>query len=354
MDPPVDPPPAVDKTIAEIQGTGDTSPVAGQNVRTTGVVTASYPTGGLNGFNLQTGGSGSGADATPDASDGIFVYGGTGGFSSYPAVGDSVQVVGTVSEFGGSTQITSTSANVTAVNPALAPVTPRTTVPGTDCALPGTGCLTGAALDAAREKYEGELFQPTADYTVTDPYDGSPAPSTSSSFFGEIGLAANDASPLVAPTEIIDAQATPQIAARTAYNDAHRIILDDGSSTSYTSATGSPFPWFTADHTVRVGAGVSFPAPVVLSQSFGSWKILPQGQVVGKPTGKVDFEQTRPAAPEEVGGDLKLATFNVLNYFTTLGADLTGCTSFKDRAGVPVTVNSCPGNGPRGAWDAPT
>ncbi len=352
VDPPVDPPAAVDKTIAEIQGTGDVSPLLGQNVRTTGVVTASYPTGGLNGFSLQTGGSGSGTDATPDASDGLFVYGGPGGFSSYPTVGDSVQVVGTVSEFGDATQITSTSANVTAVTPALAPVSPRTTVPGTECALPGDGCLTGAALDAAREKHESELFQPTSDYTVTDSYDGSPSPSTSSSFFGEIGLAANDASPLVTPTEIIDAQAGPEIAARTAYNDAHRIILDDGSSTSYTSVTDKPFPWFTADHTVRVGAAVSFPAPVVLSQSFGSWKILPQSQVVGKPTGQVTFEQTRSAAPEEVGGDLKLATFNVLNYFTTLGVDVAGCSSYTDRAGDPVTVRSCPGNGPRGAWDA--
>ena len=103
-----------------------------------GVVTASYPTGGLNGFYLQTGGTGSGADATPDASDGIFVYGGTAGFTSYPAVGDSVQVVGTVSEFGGSTQITSTSANVTAVTPALAPGDAPDHRPRHRLRLPGT------------------------------------------------------------------------------------------------------------------------------------------------------------------------------------------------------------------------
>ena len=54
--PPVDPPdPTVtERTIAEIQGTGPTSPLVGQNVRTRGVVTASYPTGGLNGFYIQT------------------------------------------------------------------------------------------------------------------------------------------------------------------------------------------------------------------------------------------------------------------------------------------------------------
>jgi len=41
----------------------------------------------------------------------------------------------------------------------------------------------------------------------------------------------------------------------------------------------------------------------------------------------------------------------VLNYFTTLGVDVAGCTAFNDRAGHGISVDSCPGNGPRGAWD---
>ena len=39
-----------------------------------------------------------------------------------------------------------------------------------------------------------------------------------------------------------------------------------------------------------------------------------------------------------MGGDVKLATFNVLNYFTTTGDSLTGCTSYTDRDGDPITV----------------
>ena len=58
--------------IAEIQGTGAASPLDGQTVTTQGVVTASYPTGGLNGFYIQTP-----APDTANASDAIFVYGGT-------------------------------------------------------------------------------------------------------------------------------------------------------------------------------------------------------------------------------------------------------------------------------------
>ena len=154
MDPPD--PTVTERTIAEIQGTGPTSPLVGQNVRTRGVVTASYPTGGLNGFYIQT----PGAD-TADASDAVFVYGGTSGFTTYPAVGDSVEVTGQAAEFSGATQVVADQAGVVPVA-SLGTVTPKTQVPGTDCALPGTDCLSGAALDEVREVAEGELFQPTA------------------------------------------------------------------------------------------------------------------------------------------------------------------------------------------------
>ncbi len=350
--------PAVPLTIAEIQGDDtDTSPYAGQGVTTTGVVTAAFPTGGLDGFYLQTGGT----PATPAASDGIFVYAGSKLTpAQYPTLGSTVTVAGAVSEYFGSTQISiSGPSDVTVATPAQPAVVPAAVIPGTDCALPGDSCLTGAALDAARERHEGELFAPTGSYTVTDVYDGSPAPSTSSSFFGEIGLAAHSDTALVQPTELFDAQTEgAKIAARTAYNDAHRVILDDGSSTNYSSATGSPFPWFTADHYVRNGAAVTFDEPVVLTYANSTWKIQPSGgQVVGAPTGQVTFSQDRPAAPEEVGGDLRLATFNVLNYFPTTGAEyvasgLGTCTFYNDRAGNPITNRSCNPDGPRGAANA--
>jgi predicted extracellular nuclease len=355
--PPVDPPdPTVtEQTIAQIQGTGATSPLAGQNVKTQGVVTASYPTGGLNGFYLQT----PGAD-TANASDAVFVYGGPTGFTTYPAVGDSVEVTGEVAEYFGATQIEATQAGVVPVA-ALGTVTPKTQVPGTDCALPGTDCLAGAALDDAREVAEGELFQPTAPWTATDVYDGGPYysnGSNSSSFRGEIGVAANSDKPLVAPTEVIDAQATALIAERKKYNDAHRIILDDASSTTFSTTQNDdqPFPWFTADHTVRVGAGLTFLKPVIFTFGFNAWRILPQAQVVGAPTGVIKVEQTRPAAPQAVGGDVKLATFNVLNFFPTTGAEFVAsglgtCTYYRDRDGNPISNNRCDPDGPRGAAD---
>ncbi len=344
---------ATPTSIAEIQGTGAASPFAGQSVITQGVVTASYPTGGLNGFYLQTPGS-----DTTDASDAIFVYGGASGFATYPAVGDSVKVSGEAAEFSGQTQIAALQAGITPIAP-LGTVIPKTTVPGTVCALPGTTCLDGAALNEAREVAEGELFQPTAPWTATDVYDGSPyyqGTSNSGAFRGEIGVAADSDAPLVSPTEVIDAQATAQIGARTRYNDAHRIVMDDGSSWTYSTSShaNDPFPWFTPDHTVRVGAGITFPKPVIFTQGFSTWRILPQGQIVGAPTGRIDIEQTRPATPEDVGGDVTLATFNVLNFFPTTGEEFVSsglgtCSYFYDRANNAITNNRCNPDGPRGA-----
>ncbi|MGN0064034.1 MAG: ExeM/NucH family extracellular endonuclease [Nocardioides sp.] len=358
---PVDPEPEtpVVKTIAEIQGTGAATPLEGTLVETTGVVTAAFPTGGLNGFYIQT----PGAD-TPDASDGLFVY--RPGFTGV-AVGDSVKVTGTATEFSTLTQINATAAtaSVEVLPTSLGDVVPKTTIPGTDCTLPGTDCLEGAALEAAKEKSEGEVFDLSGTHTVTDVYDGSaynPPAGGSSNFFGEIGIAANSSIPLVTPTEVIDAQDAAAIADRKRYNNAHRVVLDDGSSTTYwntantASGMGTPLPWFGKDTTVRVGATADFKDNVILDYRFG-WKVQPTSQVTDSGADKVAFSDTRAdnAAPAAVGGNLKLATFNVLNYFTTLGTDMDPgvCTSYNDREGTPIAVNRCASipNGPRGAWD---
>ena len=93
-------------TIAEIQGTGATTPYESSTVITTGVVTAVYDEGGKRGFFMQTGGSGQ-PKQPGDASDGIFVFVGKQGH--YPAHGDSVRVEGTAKEFYGQTQISASS-----------------------------------------------------------------------------------------------------------------------------------------------------------------------------------------------------------------------------------------------------
>ena len=94
-------------TIEQVQGSGSTSPLAGTTVVTSGVVTAAYPSGGFNGFYLQTPGTGGDVDlASHDTSDAVFVFlGGGADPASYPAIGDHVQVTGPVSEYAGMTEV---------------------------------------------------------------------------------------------------------------------------------------------------------------------------------------------------------------------------------------------------------
>jgi predicted extracellular nuclease len=80
--------------ISDIQGAAQRSPLQGQTVTTTGVVTAVIGTGSGRGFYLQ--------DPTPDASEatseGIFVFLGSSAIAN-PTVGQSLRVSGRVDEF---------------------------------------------------------------------------------------------------------------------------------------------------------------------------------------------------------------------------------------------------------------
>ena len=50
---------------------------------------------------------------------------------------------------------------------------------------------------------------------------------------------------------------------------------------------------------------------------------------------------------DAVEGDYSIASFNVLNYFTSLGRDEEGCRAYTDMDGTPVGTNYCD---VRGAW----
>ena len=166
-------------TIAEIQGTGDTSPLNNHPVITQGVVTAAYPTGGFFGYVLQTDGTGSGDDATPDASDAVFVHQPSGDVSVH--IGDYVQVTGDVTEFFGLTEL-----NVDATDVEDLGAPPLGGVQARSMAYPTTA--------AGREAHESELIAPTDQFTVTDNFDTNQ--------FGEIGLATGDHQ-LWQPTDLL-------------------------------------------------------------------------------------------------------------------------------------------------------
>ncbi|GAA2095824.1 ExeM/NucH family extracellular endonuclease [Brevibacterium salitolerans] len=300
-------------TIEEVQGTGETSPYTGQTVTTTGVVTAVYADGGLNGYTLQT--SGTGADhELGGASSGIFVY--SPQTAGTVAVGDSAVVTGEVSEYYGQTQITVAAGGLQQGGPAEAPV-------------PFEGAF--PEDEGERESLESMLMLPTGDITVTDTY--------STNAYGEVGLVNGD-EPLRQATDVVAPGAEAQ--AFEAENQAREFVLDDGASVNYTQgASDVPVAYVSTEDPVRVGAAATFTDPVVVAYGRDRWRLQPTEWLTGADADTVqpvEFADTREAAPREVGGDLTLSSFNVLNYFPTTGDQLSGCTFYEDREGNPITV----------------
>ena len=102
---------------------------------------------------------------------------------------------------------------------------------------------------------------------------------------------------------------------------------------------------------IVVGAAVTFTAALIVDYRNNTYKLNPTTPLIADGSGAdaVTFADPRTAAPDPVGGDLSLASFNVLNYFTTLGAGSPGCVAYTDRVGDGLTVRD--GCAQRGAWD---
>ncbi|MGH3424369.1 MAG: lamin tail domain-containing protein, partial [Nocardioidaceae bacterium] len=302
-----DPGPATEHTIAQIQGTTDTTPYAHDNVTTTGVVTATYPTGGYDGFYIQTAGTGGDINlATHDASNAIFVYGSAAVDAiDKVRIGDAVEVTGIADEFEGLTELTPASAD-----DIVAITDPSQTIKPATVAYPPEV--------AQRESLEGMLIDPQGDYTISDNYD--------TNSYGSFVLAAGT-TPLVQPTEVADAQDEAAVQAVKDDNAARAVTLDDGASTdfsTYTSNTDIALPYLGKGVQARTGAAVDFIKPVILDYRHYTWAFEPTQRLTGDNADEVQpatFEKTRTAAPEDVGGDVRLASFNVLNYFTTTGEE---------------------------------
>lgn len=297
--------------IAEIQGSGSTSPLSGERVLTHGVVTANYPTGGFNGFYLQTPGSGGTIKTDGQPSDGVFVYGRTD-----VTVGECYRVTASVTEYRGLTELTNATLEKDAGSCASAKPVRLRQVPVTD---------------VDKERYEGMLVLPSGAHIVTNNYQLNQ--------YGQLGLTPGN-EPLRTATDVV---APEQAAAFEEAQQARYITLDDGASWDYlrnSAAQDSPLPYLSQSTPMRTNSTVYFTRPVVLDYRF-QWNYQPTSQVVGSDQRFLRSENDRPAKAPSVGGDLQLATFNVLNYFTDLGQDEEGCDAFEDRDGNPVTADYC-------------
>ncbi|MBA2496905.1 MAG: ExeM/NucH family extracellular endonuclease, partial [Acidimicrobiia bacterium] len=280
--------------IADVQGSGATSPLLGQDVIVEGVVTADYQSSGeFGGFFIQ--------DLTPDddplTSDGIRVFNNT----TPVAIGDVVRVAGMPAEFASADRITGSETQFgsrATITDCLIDATPPAPLP---VALPFAETVDGVD---GQERYEGVLIELVNDDLVaTDLY--------TLGRFGEIALTTGE--PLFNPSSSDRDRADL---------NADRILLDDGFSGQ--NLTTLPYTVGGDGMTLpRIGDTVAASETVsgVLTYSFGDFRIVPV--IPGTP---VDFERTNPRtdAPDPVGGDLQVASFNVLNYFVDFGGFARG------------------------------
>ncbi|MEM7643339.1 MAG: ExeM/NucH family extracellular endonuclease, partial [Pseudomonadota bacterium] len=297
--------------ISEVQGSGAASDRVGQNVAVEAVVTATAS----NGFYLQE--EDADADADAATSEGVFVF--TGGAPTV-TVGEIVFAEGEVSEFFDLTQITADLIEVRGM--ADLPTAAGLTLPFT--------------METDLEALEGMLV------TVTS--TGEPLTIIENFNFDRFGELVVSAGVQLQPTQIFDAQTeAADVAALQAANLLNRLAIDDGVSAQNPDSFGyianttagddgdgilSAGDDFTMGNPApRLGAEIIEPIEGVLTFSFGEYKVVPTGTLDIDPATN---DGAREATPPAVEGDLKVVSFNALNYFTTLGE--RGATTADDLA----------------------
>jgi len=293
----------LETTIPAIQGSGAVSPLVGEDVLVVGVVTGDFQddvgtSGDLNGFYLQDL-EGDGNELT---SDGIFVFEG-----SNPAIdllpGDLVSVRGIVNEFFGETQI-----NATGSDAEITVLSSGSVVPATAISLPTVGFVNNAddELIGDLEQYEGMLVTFPQTLSVTELFNLDR--------FGELRLAQGGR--LFQYTN----SNSPDVAGFTQYQQdiaKLQIMLDDGLTVQNPDPISYPNGSLSTANTVRMGDTVTgLTGNVRFSRGSGgsgdeTYRLMPTVDPV------FVAANLRPALPP-VAGSLKVASLNVLNYFTTI------------------------------------
>jgi predicted extracellular nuclease len=230
-------------SIHDIQGPGDTSPVAGRLVSTTGIVTGVKS----NGFFIQN--PDSAVDADPNTSEGVFVF-----TSSRPTavatVGNLVQVTGTVAEFIPSSDPNSPPSTEISGSPVIALISSGNLLP-TPVTLTAADTNPAGPIDQL-EKYEGMRVHVDL-LNVTGPTDGnlSEANATSTSngiFFGvlpgiarpfrEPGVQLPDPLPPGSPANVPRFDSNPELICVDSDALSGSIALNVTSGATVTSLTG--------------------------------------------------------------------------------------------------------------------
>ncbi|MGE0373255.1 MAG: ExeM/NucH family extracellular endonuclease [Gammaproteobacteria bacterium] len=299
---------APDTPIGQVQGTGTTFALGGTRT-VQGVVVADYegPDPALRGFYLQN--DPAHDDDNPATSDALFIFNGN---DDDVVVGQVVQVTGNVSEFGfgggggTQTQITATVIELCGAGGAITPV---------DLALP-------LVHPTDLERFEGMLVRFPQVLSVTEHFQLGR--------FGQVVLSGGGR--LAQPTNI----AAPGAAALAiqAANDLNRIVLDD----ALQNQNPDPIPFargglpLGAANTLRGGDTVTALQGVLTetdATSAGSvpitsdpvrYRIRTHGTLGETPPLFVAANPRPSTPPAPDTGALRVAGFNLLNYFNTFGA----------------------------------
>jgi len=262
--------------IHDIQGSGDKSPLEGKTVTVKAVVVGDFENPeGLGGFFLQE--EDRDVDSDPNTSEGIFVY--ARDAATNVMVGDLVTVTGTITEYESMTEIKSIT---------------KTTICGT-VDVPSAVSITLPISDAALERVEGMRVTLPQKLTVADTYGLGR--------YGEITLSNGR---LFNPTEVAaPGEPAQRVMAKNALN---RIVLDDGNAGQNPDPIIYPAPGLTARHPLRAG-DTAIGVQGVLTYSYGEYLV--------EPTTIPTFisTNTRKLTAPAVGGSLRVASFNVENYF---------------------------------------
>ena len=279
--------------VHDIQGNGLASPVVGAEVAFEAIVVgdfqnnASLDNGNLNGFYVQE--EDAEADADPSTSEGVFVF---APGSIDVSVGDHVRVRGTVSEFNGLTEINGVSLLLQCSAGNVLPTAASLSLP--------------VASVGDFEAYEGMAVTFPQALVISEYFNFDR--------FGEIVLTSERH---LTPTAEFEPGVDSIQAAQNFLLD--RITLDDGRSAQNPNPAihpnGNVFDLtnlFRGGDTVQNVTGV-------MDFSFNLYRI--------QPTQGADYTSVnvRTTQPDDVGGNIKVASFNVLNYFTTIDTGVFIC-----------------------------
>lgn len=283
--------------IFDIQGNGDATEVSGLVLRIEGIVVGDFQSnetednGDLRGFFIQS----ELGDGNPQTSDALFVFDNTNPDVDV-AIGDKVSVIGRVSEFSGMTQVSAL----------------EVTVLATEVALPTAQTLNLPIIsDQQLEALEGMRIVMPQNLSIGDYFNFDR--------FGEISLTLplDGDMRMNTPTAVVEPGSNDYFDLLAA-NSVRKILLDDGRTSQNSDPAIHPNGQeFTLANRFRGGDTLTN-VQGVMHQAFGAYRI--------QPTQGAEYTATNPRPDVPVtAGRLKVVSFNVLNYFTTLDQSGNRC-----------------------------